>query len=96
MGDLASILVLGRSPGEGKGYPLPYSGLENPMHCVVPGVTKSRPELSNLHVRVAAQPINTTVMVADEQRRDTATHMFPFSENPLPSRLARNIAFSHF
>ena len=96
MGDLASILVFGRSPGEGKGYPLPYSGLENPMHCVVPGVTKSRPELSNLHVRVAAQPINTTVMVADEQRRDTATHMFPFSENPLPSRLARNIAFSHF
>ena len=23
---------LGRSPGEGKGYPLQYSGLENSMH----------------------------------------------------------------
>ena len=28
-GDLGSILGLGRSPGEGKGYPLQYSGLEN-------------------------------------------------------------------
>ena len=29
VGDLGSIPVLGRSPGEGKGYPLQYSGLEN-------------------------------------------------------------------
>ena len=28
-GGLGSILGLGRSPGEGKGYPLLYSGLEN-------------------------------------------------------------------
>ena len=28
-GDLGSILGLGRSPGEGKGYPFQYSGLEN-------------------------------------------------------------------
>ena len=28
-GDLDSILGLGRSPGEGDGYPLQYSGLEN-------------------------------------------------------------------
>ena len=27
--DLGSIPGLGRSPGEGKGYPLQYSGLEN-------------------------------------------------------------------
>ena len=27
-GDLGSIPELGRSPGEGKGYPLQYSGLE--------------------------------------------------------------------
>ena len=31
LGDLALISGLGRSPGEGKGYPLQYSGLENPM-----------------------------------------------------------------
>ena len=30
-GDLGLIPVLGRSPGEGKGYPLQYSGLENSM-----------------------------------------------------------------
>ena len=30
-GDLGSIAGLGRSPGEGKGYPLQYSGLENSM-----------------------------------------------------------------
>ena len=29
--DLVSIHRLGRSPGEGKGYPLQYSGLENSM-----------------------------------------------------------------
>ena len=30
-GDLGSIPGWGRSPGVGKGYPLQYSGLENPM-----------------------------------------------------------------
>ena len=40
-GDLDSIPELGRSPGEGKGYPLQYSGLENSMDCIVQGVTKS-------------------------------------------------------
>ena len=32
---------LERSPGEGKGYPLQYSGLENSMDCMVHGATKS-------------------------------------------------------
>ena len=32
VGDLSSIPGLGRSPGEGKGYPLQYYGLENSMH----------------------------------------------------------------
>ena len=36
-GDLGSIPRLGRSPGEGKGYPLQYSGLENSMDCIVMG-----------------------------------------------------------
>ena len=29
-------------PGEGKGYPRQYCGLENSMDCIVHGVTKSR------------------------------------------------------
>ena len=39
VGDLSSISGLGRSPGEGNGYPLQYSGLENSMDCIVPGVS---------------------------------------------------------
>ena len=30
-GDLGSVPELGRTPGEGKGYPLQYSGLKNSM-----------------------------------------------------------------
>ena len=41
-GDLGSIPGLGRSPGEGTGYPLQYSGLENSMDCIVHGVAKSQ------------------------------------------------------
>ena len=41
-GDLSLIPGLGRSPGEGKGYPLQYSGLENSTDCIVHGVAKSR------------------------------------------------------
>ena len=42
-GDLGSILGLGRSLGEGKGYPLQYSGLENSRDCIVHGVSESHP-----------------------------------------------------
>ena len=41
VGDLGSITGLGRFPGEGKGYPLQCSGLENSMDCIVHGVAKS-------------------------------------------------------
>ena len=40
-GDPSSILGLGRSPGEGKGYPLQYSVLENSVDSIVHGVVKS-------------------------------------------------------
>ena len=49
MGDLGTIFRLGRSPEEGKGYPLQYSGLENPMDYTVQGVAKSRRRLSDFH-----------------------------------------------
>ena len=41
VGDLGLTPGLERSPGEGKGYPLQYSGLENSIHCIVHGVTES-------------------------------------------------------
>ena len=37
-----SVPGLERAPGEGKGYPLQYSGLENSMNCIVHGVAKSQ------------------------------------------------------
>ena len=49
MGDLGSIPGLGRSPGKGKGYPLQYSNLENPMDFIVHGVTKSQTRPSDFH-----------------------------------------------
>ena len=41
--------VLGRTPGEGKGYPIQHSGLENAMDCIVHGVAKSQTRLSDFH-----------------------------------------------
>ena len=46
-GDLGSISGLGRSPGEGKGYPFQHSGLENSMDCIVHGVTKCQTRMSD-------------------------------------------------
>ena len=48
-GGLGLIPGLGKSPGEGKGYLLQYSGLENSMDYTVHGVTKSQTQLSDFH-----------------------------------------------
>ena len=48
-GDLGLIPGLGRSLGEGKGYPLQYSGLENSRDYIVHGVEKSWTRLSDFH-----------------------------------------------
>ena len=50
LGDLDSMPGLGKSPGEGNGYPLQYSCLENSMDrgvwwARVHGITKSRTRL---------------------------------------------------
>ena len=51
-GDLSSVPGLGGSAGEGNGYPLQHSCLENPTdrrvwQATVHGLTKSRTQLSN-------------------------------------------------
>ena len=48
-GDLGSIPGLERYPGEGKGYPLQYYGLENSMDYAIHGVAKSQTRLSDFH-----------------------------------------------
>ena len=46
-GDPGSIPGSGRSPGEGTGYPLQYSGLENSMDCMG---SQSQTQLSDFHL----------------------------------------------
>ena len=58
-GDTSSIPGTGRSTGEGIGYPLQYSDLENSMNYIVHGVAKSQMRQSDfyfisLHFRVVA------------------------------------------
>ena len=48
-GDAGSIPRSGRSAGEGKGYPLQYSGLKDSMDCIVHGAAKSRTRLNDFH-----------------------------------------------
>ena len=61
-GNPGSIPGLGRSPGEGMGYPLQYSGLENSMDCMVHGLTKSWTRLSDFHFDMI-NPQQTSSMV---------------------------------
>ena len=49
VGDLDLIPGLGRSPGEGKGYPLQYSGLENSMDWATESRTQSQIRLRGIH-----------------------------------------------
>ena len=60
-GNLGSIPGLGGSPGEGKGYPLQYSGLENSMDSIFHGVTKSWTWLSNFHFHWSMNVITMSV-----------------------------------
>ena len=52
MGNMGSIPGLGRSPGEGNGYPLQ----KNSMDCIVHRVTKSRTLPSNFHTGIHMSP----------------------------------------
>ena len=56
--DLGLIPGLGRSSGEGTGYPLQYSGLENSVDCIIYGVIKSRTRLSDFHFLIFRMGFN--------------------------------------
>ena len=60
-GDLGLVPGLGRYPGEGNGYPLEYSGLENSMdrrawQAAVHGFAKSRTQRSSFHFHFIFEP----------------------------------------
>ena len=53
-GDLGPIPELGRSHGEGNGYPLQDSGLENSVDCIVHGVARSQTRLSDFNFFISS------------------------------------------
>ena len=79
-GDLGSIPGLGRSPGEGKGYPLQYSGQESSMDCKVHGVAKSRTRLSDFHFLTLMRLSSSFVM--DQNLRESS-HLLVILQNLL-------------
>ena len=71
VGDLGAIPRLGRSPGEGQGYPLQYSGLENPMDCVVHGVAKKWDTTERLSLSLSYLLYNVVLVSAIQQSEST-------------------------
>ena len=78
VGDLGSILGLGRSPGEGKGYPLQYSGLENSMGSIVLGGLKEEDTTKRLPVHftsLSGEEKGSPLQYSDlEDSKEMATH----------------------
>ena len=64
-GALCSIPGLGRSPGEGKSYPLQYSSMENSMDCISTG-SQSRTQLSDFHSLIDTVKLLKVVKYIDE------------------------------
>ena len=69
MGDLGSVPGLARSPGEGKGYPLQYSDLENSIDCIVHGVAKSQTQLRDFHFSLYGVFGQSTLALIDNSKR---------------------------
>ena len=90
MGDLGWIAGLGRSPGEGKSYPLQYSSLENSMDCVVHGIAKSqmkkRPGCNGLRrsLTVRSYPLLKVRGSDRERQAATAQEWRPRGASPPP------------
>ena len=96
VGDLGSVPGLGRSLGEGNGYPLQHSGLENSMDkgawwATVHGVTKSWTRLSDftsfqystLHkTKKETLDLNHNSVSAKKRKTKTCRH------GPLPDRMS--------
>ena len=70
VGDLSLIHELGRSPGEGNGYPLQYSCLENPLDkgawlATAHRVTKSQTQLKQLSMHVGTHATSLTSLTSN-------------------------------
>ena len=93
-GDLALIPWSGRSPGEGKGYPLQYSGLENSMDCIVHGVAKSQKQLGDFHCLSFMSP--KSKMVTPAQTSPLSCRLFSCLPNIFTYNCKFNMNFCFF
>ena len=76
---------LGRLPGEGKGYPLQYSGLKNSMDCIVHRVTKSWTRLREYHFTGLLSCFSFRMMLCQRQYEE---------ERPGLKQKARNLTLT--
>ena len=72
VGDQGLIPGLRRSLGEGKGYPLQYSGLENSMGCIVHGVAKNQTLLCDFHFTIMSDWPSESLNLASRKGWDSA------------------------
>ena len=100
VGDLGSIPGLRRSPGEGKGYPFQYAGLENSVDSIVPGVAKSWTRLSDFHFHFRSRPggleslqygllVETRGGKAQSPPLDCEPHKYSSQGRPVTSEMER-------
>ena len=79
-GDLGLIPVLGRSPGERKGYPLQYSCLENSTDCIDRAVTESdkTEPLSLSYRKLYALTYNRNSVKDTERQSEKQIHIIKY------------------
>ena len=93
-GDMGSIPGLGRDPGEGNGYPLQYSCLENPMNrgawwATVHRVTKSWTWLKRLSMHACTRTcflVHSSCCDFTGQKESERTPWGPFVRHCIPFR----------
>ena len=78
-GDLGLTPGLGRSPGEGKGYPLQYSGLENSMDCSPWGHKES--EVTE-QLSLSPAFLHSIKWIGILMVHDTLCVLYPHPDNP--------------
>ena len=90
MGDLGSIPGLGRCPGEGKGYPLEYPGLENSMDSPWGHKESDTTEQLSLSLYFQIYPLSKIIFVESGTRSQNDFNSIGFEKPSLFSLVFRN------
>ena len=84
--ELGSTPGLGRSPGEGNGYPLQDSGLENSMDCIILGVAESD--------TTEQVSLSLSCVIGIPEREEIDTDMKELSEEIMPKNFTKIIKYT--